>query len=64
MTTKSLGNDFATAEANPDGLVAWSALGQTAVLLGNRSTEFWALVGGTEVFARQRPLDTKKEPAK
>jgi hypothetical protein len=49
--------DFATAEANPDGLVIGKALGQGAVLFGSRSTEFWALTGGAEVFARQHVIN-------
>jgi len=50
--------DFATAEANPDGLVIGKALGQTAVLFGNRSTEFWTLTGdATSVFARQHVIN-------
>lgn len=46
--------DFATAEANPDGLVIGKALGQTAVLLGTRSTEFWALTDAP--FTRQHVI--------
>lgn len=49
--------DFATAEANPDGLVIGKPLGQTLVLFGTRSTEFWALTGGADVFARQHVIN-------
>jgi hypothetical protein len=49
--------DFATAEANPDGLVIGKALGQIAVLLGTRSTEFHALTGDASVFARQHVIN-------
>jgi hypothetical protein len=49
--------DFASAEANPDGLVIGKALGQTAVLFGSRSTEFHTLTGGAEVFARQHVIN-------
>ena len=37
--------DFATAEANPDGLLIGKGLGQTCVFFGQRSIEFWALTG-------------------
>ena len=43
--------DFATAEANPDGLVIGKALGQHAVLLGTRSTEFHMLTDAPFVRA-------------
>lgn len=49
--------DFASAEANPDGLVIGKALGQVAVLLGNRTTEFHALTGDASVFARQHVIN-------
>ena len=47
--------DFATAEANPDGLVIGKALGQIAVFLGTRSTEFWALTDAP--FTRQHVIN-------
>ena len=48
--------DFATAEANPDGLVIGKALGQHAVLFGNRSTEFWLLTGSDATFERSHVI--------
>jgi hypothetical protein len=48
--------DFATAEANPDGLVIGKALGQHAVLFGQRSTEFWMLTGSDAVFERSHVI--------
>lgn len=44
--------DFATAEANPDGLNGILARNQEIVLLGDKSIEFHALVGGANVFER------------
>lgn len=35
--------DFASAEANPDGLLIGKAMGQVAVLFGPKSIEFWQL---------------------
>lgn len=49
--------DFASAEGNADGIVIGKPLGPTAVFLGERSTEFWALVGGETVFARQHIIN-------
>lgn len=40
--------DFATAEANPDGLVRAFAFDDVLVLFGNRSTEFWSLTGAAD----------------
>lgn len=40
--------DFATAEANPDGLVRAFAFNDILVLFGNKSTEFWANVGAAD----------------
>lgn len=44
--------DYATAESNPDPLVAvWESRGEL-VLFGTATTEFWAPSSGVEVFAR------------
>ncbi len=40
--------DFASAEANPDGLVGAKARGDELVLVGNRSTEFHRLSGDAD----------------
>lgn len=37
--------DFATAEANPDGLLVGEARAQEVILFGNKSIEFWQLTG-------------------
>jgi len=44
--------DFASAEANPDGLVGCIDRVQEVVLFGNRSTEFYSLTGSSFVFER------------
>lgn len=45
--------DYATAESNPDRLVALGTLGAYLVMLGERSTELWYAAGGTAFpFAR------------
>lgn len=50
--------DFATAEANPDGLVIGKALGQNAVLFGTRSIEFWTLTGAADFpFSRAHVIN-------
>lgn len=44
--------DFASAEANPDGLVGVIERNQEIVLLGSNSIEFHALTGSSAVFER------------
>lgn len=44
--------DFASAEANPDGLVGVIERTQEIILLGERTTEFHALTGSSSVFER------------
>jgi hypothetical protein len=44
--------DFASAESNPDKLVAVVASARELLLLGESSAEVWYSVGGTEVFRR------------
>lgn len=44
--------DFASAEANPDGLVAGRARGQEVVFFGEQSIEFHAFTGSSAVFER------------
>ncbi|MEM8575525.1 MAG: packaged DNA stabilization protein [Pseudomonadota bacterium] len=44
--------DFASAEANPDGLVGIIDRNQEIVLLGEETTEFHALTGSSAVFER------------
>ena len=44
--------DFATAEAQPDGLVAVYAVRQELALFGSTSIEFWAQTGATFPFER------------
>lgn len=46
------GLDFATAEGNPDNLVACSVDGDTLVLHGSASTEFWDQTGDDPPFQR------------
>ncbi len=48
--------DFASAEANPDGLLIGKARGQNAVLLGPRSTELH-LLGETPAFTRAHVIN-------
>lgn len=48
--------DFASAEANPDGLLVVRALGQHLVLFGARSTEFHMHTGSDRVFERSHVI--------
>lgn len=48
--------DFASAEANPDGLLVVRALGQHLVLFGTRSTEFHMHTGSDRVFERSHVI--------
>lgn len=48
--------DFASAEANPDGLLIGKALGQTMVLFGPRSTEMHVLAADP-AFVRAHVID-------
>lgn len=40
--------DFASAESNPDALVAVRAVGNTLVVIGEFSTEFWSQTGAAD----------------
>jgi hypothetical protein len=52
------GLDFATAEANPDGLRRVFARGRDLIAAGQRSIEFWANTGGeTFPFTRTTSID-------
>lgn len=44
--------DFASAEANPDGLIGCTTRTQEIVLVGSKSIEFHALTGSSAVFER------------
>jgi hypothetical protein len=45
-------SDFASAEANPDGLNCVKTRGQEIILLGPKSVEFHVLTGSSRVFER------------
>lgn len=48
--------DFASAEANPDGLLVVRALGQHLVLFGTKSIEFHMHTGSDRVFERSHVI--------